>query len=100
MRPQTPTLSVTPNPPVTDGSSVDFSCSSSSESSMTGDFTVTLLVTNSGVDTVVNNVSVSASSPFTTTISAGDAGDYSCEITYRGVDSLRSAATTVSGVFW
>ena len=26
-------------------------------------------------------------------------GDYSCEITYRGVDSLTSAATTVSGVF-
>ena len=25
--------------------------------------------------------------------------DYSCEIAYRGVDSLRSAATTVSGVF-
>ena len=26
-------------------------------------------------------------------------GDYSCEVTNRGVDSFRSAATTVSGVF-
>ena len=100
MQPKTPTLFVTPSPPVADGSSVTFNCSSSSESSMTGVFTETLLVTNGSVDRVIRSVDVSASSPYTITVSAGDAGDYMCKITYKGVDSLKSAATTLSGRLW
>ena len=89
---------MSPTSPVADGSSVTINCNSDSQASMTGDFTVTLTVTSGGVATVVNTVTVSAPAPYTATVSGADAGDYSCKMAYRGVDSLDSSAVTLSGV--
>lgn len=99
VQPKTPTMLVSPTPPIFDGSSITINCTSDSETLMTGGFTVTLLRTNNGVGTVISSVNVSTSTSYTTTVSASHAGDYSCKIAYRGVDSLSSAVTSVSGEF-
>ncbi|XP_070181311.1 serine-rich adhesin for platelets-like [Littorina saxatilis] len=96
VQPKTPTMLVSPTPPIFDGSSITINCTSDSETLMTGGFTVTLLRTNNGVRTVISSVNVSTSTSYTTTVSASHAGDYSCKIAYRGVDSLSSAVTSVS----